>query len=149
YLAAEHFHVSGILAAAVAGIAMHYTELSGAPLAATRMQRTAVWDTVQFILNGVIFLMLGEQLPRLLRDLPRVAAELGAGSAWGVLGYIVVITLALGVLRFLWVGITMRLTTLRRSWVKRVSHGPQIRLMVGTAAAGARGAITLAGILTL
>src|SRR5690606_32227730 len=72
YLAAEHFHVSGILAAAVAGIAMHYTELSGAPLAATRMQRTAVWDTVQFILNAVIFLLLGEQLPRLLRDLPRV-----------------------------------------------------------------------------
>lgn len=149
YMAAEHFHVSGILAAAVAGIAMHYTELSGAPMAATRMQRTAVWDTVQFILNGIIFVMLGEQLPRMLRDLPRVAAELGADSALEVLGYVVVITLALGLLRFAWVGITMRLTSLRRSWVRGVSHGPQIRLMLVTAAAGARGAITLAGILTL
>src|SRR5690606_36800013 len=148
YLAAEHFHVSGILDASVAGNAMHYTELSGAALAATRMQRTAVWDTVQFILNGVIFLMLGEQLARLLRDLPRVAAELGAGSAWGVLGYIVVITLALGVLRFLSVGITTRMTTRRHSWVKSVSHGPHMRLMEVTAAAGARVAIALAGILT-
>ena len=74
YLAAEHLHVSGILAAAVAGIAMHYGEMSGRPQAATRMQRTAVWDTVQTALNGIIFVLLGEQLPPMLRHLPVVAA---------------------------------------------------------------------------
>ena len=45
YLAAEHLHASGILAAATAGITMHYADLLGRPLAATRMQRNAVWDT--------------------------------------------------------------------------------------------------------
>ncbi len=42
---------------------MSYSELSGRALASTRVQRTAVWDTVQFALNGVMFVLLGEQLP--------------------------------------------------------------------------------------
>src|SRR5690606_37117149 len=93
YLAAEHLHVSGILAAAVAGITMHYGELSGRRLAVTRMQRNAVWDTVQTALNGIIFVLLGEQLPRILLSLPEVAAASGADSAWHILGYLFVITL--------------------------------------------------------
>src|SRR5690606_20515956 len=108
YLGAEHLHVSGILAAAVAGIAMHYGELAGRPTAMTRMQRNAVWDTVQTALNGIIFVLLGEQLPRTLRDLPNVAASVGAESAWHLLGYVVAITLGLGVLRFLWVWTALR-----------------------------------------
>ena len=44
YLLAEHLHASGILAAVSAGITMSYVELSGRASAATRIQRTAVWD---------------------------------------------------------------------------------------------------------
>ncbi|MNN85900.1 Sodium/hydrogen exchanger family protein [compost metagenome] len=46
YLGAEHIGSSGILAAAAAGITMHYADLVGRRLAATRMQRRAVWDTI-------------------------------------------------------------------------------------------------------
>jgi CPA1 family monovalent cation:H+ antiporter len=63
YLLAEAFHVSGILAAVAAGIAMHYEQLSGPRLPATRMKSSAVWSMLQTTLNGMIFLMLGEQLP--------------------------------------------------------------------------------------
>src|SRR5690606_16068046 len=96
YLAAEHVHVSGILAAAVAGIAMHYSELSGRLLASTRVQRTAVWDTVQAVLNGFIFVLLGEQLPGMLRTLPLVAEEAHVSNPWYLLGYIFAITVVLG-----------------------------------------------------
>ncbi|MGQ4582039.1 Na+/H+ antiporter [Lysobacter sp. F60174L2] len=150
YLAAEHVHVSGILAAAVAGIAMHYGELSGRPLASTRMQRGAVWDTVQTALNGIIFVLLGEQLPRMLRRLPEAAEATGSGNdVWHLLGYVVVITLGLGLMRFAWVWIAIRLTVFRAAWRGEDTAMPQTRLLAIIATAGVRGAITLAGILTL
>ncbi len=150
YLAAEHFHVSGILAAAVAGIAMHYGELSGRPLAATRMQRHAVWDTVQMALNGIIFVLLGEQLPAMVRALPAAAETSGSGNdIWHLLGYVVVITLALGLMRFAWVWVAIRLTVFRAAWRGERASMPQTRLLAIIATAGVRGAITLAGILTL
>jgi len=150
YLAAEHFHVSGILAAAAAGIAMHYGELSGRPLAATRMQRHAVWDTVQTALNGIIFVLLGEQLPAMVRALPEAAEASGSGNdVWHLLGYVVVITLVLGLLRFAWVWTAIRLTVFRAALRGERTAMPQTRLLAIIATAGVRGAITLAGILTL
>lgn len=150
YLAAEHIHVSGILAAVVAGIAMHYGELSGRPLASTRMQRNAVWDTVQTALNGIIFVLLGEQLPRMLRALPEAASSSGSGNdAWHLLGYVVVITVMLGALRFAWVWVAVRLTVFRATWQGKDATMPHTRLLAIIATAGVRGAITLAGVLTL
>ena len=114
YLLAEAFHVSGILAAVAAGIAMHYEQLSGPRLPATRMKSSAVWSMLQTTLNGMIFLMLGEQLPRMLRTLPAVASQAGVSSPWYLLLYAVAITLALGLMRFAWVWLSMKLTIFRR-----------------------------------
>jgi CPA1 family monovalent cation:H+ antiporter len=114
YLLAEAFHVSGILAAVAAGIAMHYEQLSGPRLPATRMKSSAVWSMLQTTLNGMIFLMLGEQLPRMLRTLPAVASQAGVSSPWYLLLYAVAITLALGLMRFAWVWLSMTLTIFRR-----------------------------------
>jgi len=149
YLAGEHLQVSGILAAAVAGFAMHYVELSGPALAVTRTQRNAVWDTVQIALNGGIFLLLGAQLPGMIDALPAEAASIGAATPWHLLGYAVALTLALGVLRFTWVWLYHFVV----SWPARLRgerHAmPHFRLLAIKATAGVRGAITLAGILTL
>lgn len=149
YLAAEHIGVSGILAAAVAGIAMHYAELIGRPLPATRMQRNAVWDTIQTALNGIIFVLLGEQLPGMLRDLPAVAASAGVAGPWHLLGYAALITLGLGAMRFAWVWTAVRVTAVRAERLGKSTPMPKTRLLAVTATAGVRGAITLAGILTL
>ena len=150
YLAAEHFHASGILAAAVAGIAMHYVEMSGHRLATTRMQRNAVWNTIQDVLNGIIFILLGDQLPRMIRQMPEVTGSIGVDNPWRLLAYILVITAGLGLLRFAWVWITLRLTLVHAALRGREKKElPNNRLLIITAAAGVRGAITLAGILTL
>lgn len=150
YLTAEHVHVSGILSAAVAGIAMHYMELAGRPLAITRMQRHVVWDTLQAVLNGGIFILLGEQLPRILRSLPDVAASMpGVESVWHMATYLIIITLVLGLLRFAWVWASMRVTIFRTVLLGEKREMPPMRLLLVMVAAGVRGAITLAGILTL
>jgi len=149
YLTAEHLHVSGILAAAVAGIAMHYGELAGRALASTRMQRNAVWDTVQTTLNGIIFVLLGQQLPHFVERLPTAAGEIGVRSVPQLLGYLSAITAALVVLRFVWVWFAMHLTVLRASRRGQQRRVASTRVLAVTATAGVRGAITLAGILTL
>jgi hypothetical protein len=112
------------------------------------MQRSAVWDTVQTTLNGAIFILLGEQLPGIIRSLPEVAAESHINT-WQLLGVLVAITLVLGLLRFLWVWVSLRLTVFHAALLGKKRSMPHTRVMLVIATAGCRGAITLAGILTL
>jgi Na+/H+ antiporter len=149
YMVAEHIGVSGILAAATAGFAMHYVELSFKPLAATRMLRGAVWDTVQISLNGIIFVLLGEQLPRMLANVPEIGRTGGLSEDWYLFACVVAITLVLACLRFVWVWVSMRLTLLRKDDGKSTRTEPHWRLLAVISLSGVRGAITLAGILTL
>ncbi|MYN03298.1 Na+/H+ antiporter [Pseudoduganella sp. DS3] len=151
YLVAERLHASGILAAVAAGITMSYVELGGQAMAATRIQRTAVWDTVQFTLNGVMFVLLGEQLPDILRGASESLEQSGHINPWWLVLYAVAISAGLIALRFAWVWATLSVTLFRRTRRARgaQSHKPHWRLLLATALAGARGAITLAGVLTL
>lgn len=149
YLAAEHLHASGILAAVAAGITMHHADLTGHRLAATRMQRGAVWDTVQVTLNGAIFIVLGEQLPRILTGASAVAAHNGISHSWHLAAYVIVITLMLTVLRFVWVWASLKLTLFGPRRESTVSPRSFRRMLLVTAFAGVKGTITLAGILAL
>ncbi|MGN7293775.1 Na+/H+ antiporter [Rhizobium sp. SAFR-030] len=149
YLVAEHLDCSGILAAVAAGITMSYAEQRGHALGATRVRRSAVWDTLQFALNGIIFVLLGEQLPRIITGAARVVQETGHHQPIWLIVYIVAITVALGVLRFIWVWVSLRFTLLRAVWRGTPRTRPHWRLIAATSAAGVRGAITLAGVLTL
>ncbi len=149
YLLAEHVKASGILAAVAAGITMSYVELNGRALAATRVQRAAVWNTVQLALNGIMFLLLGEQLPAIWHGAAGSVAQTGHGSPWWLAVDALVIGFGLILLRFIWVWISLRLTLFKaRQRGEQVEH-PHWRLIVATSLAGVRGAITLAGILTL
>src|SRR5690606_4814962 len=94
--------------------------------------------------------LLGEQLPRMLRQLPEAAVASGGGNdVWHLLGYVVVITLALGAMRFAWVWVAVRLAVFRAAWRGEKTKMPHTRLLAIIATAGVRGAITLAGVLTL
>jgi CPA1 family monovalent cation:H+ antiporter len=149
YLVAERLHASGILAAVAAGVTMSYVELSGHAHANTRIQRSAVWDTVQFSLNGVMFVLLGEQLPDIFRGASISLEESGHLNPWWLAVYAFAITAGLLTLRMFWVWASLRLTIFKQ----KMRHLPRKkinpRLLLATTLAGARGTITLAGVLTL
>jgi CPA1 family monovalent cation:H+ antiporter len=149
YLVAERLHASGILAAVAAGITMSYVELSGHAMASTRIQRSAVWDTVQFSLNGVMFVLLGEQLPEIFRLAGTSLEESGHMNRWWLLVYAVAITAGLLALRFAWVWASLRLTIFKQKFRHQPRQKINPRLLLATTLAGARGTITLAGVLTL
>jgi CPA1 family monovalent cation:H+ antiporter len=149
YMLAEYVHASGILAAVAAGITMSYVELSGRLLATTRVQRTAVWNTVQFALNGIMFVLLGEQLPASLQGAMASVAQSGHGNPWWLLVYALAINVGLALLRFMWVWISLRLNLLKAHHRGAPATRPHWRLVLATSLAGVRGAITLAGVMTL
>jgi CPA1 family monovalent cation:H+ antiporter len=149
YLIAEHLHASGILAAVAAGITMSYVELSGRALATTRVQRTAVWDTIRFALNGLMFVLLGEQLPAILNRAALAVHEIGERSSWWLLVYAIVITVILAALRYAWVWVSLCLVYFRGRRSGRPMSLPDPRLVAVVSLSGVRGAITLAGVLSL
>ena len=149
YLLAEQFGASGILAAVAAGITMSYVELTGRAPPATRMDRAAVWDTAQFALNGVVFVLLGEQLPGILRGAVASAGQSGQANPWWLAAYAVAITLGLGLLRLAWVSVSLRISLVVARLRGEPAEPPPWRLVAAATLAGVRGAITLAGVMSL
>ncbi len=149
YLVAEHLHASGILAAVAAGITMSYVELSGQVMATTRIQRSAVWDTVQFSLNGVMFVLLGEQLPTIMEGARVSLDQSGHLNPWWLVLYAFSISFGLMALRFIWVWTTLNITLFKKSRRGEDARKPHWRLLLATSLAGVRGAITLAGVMTV
>jgi CPA1 family monovalent cation:H+ antiporter len=146
YLVAEHLHCSGILAAVAAGLTMGFVETSGEVAATTRIRRSSIWDTIQFTANGVIFVLLGEQLPAILAGAAKTVQLTGHQDPWWLAVYVAAINLGLAALRFLWVWLSFRLTLFRAGEWRRT---PNWRAVAAMSFAGVRGAITLAGVLTL
>jgi monovalent cation/hydrogen antiporter len=149
YLIAEHFQCSGILAAVAAGVTMGFAEQSGQALGVTRVRRAAVWDMVQFAANGVIFVLLGEQLPGIVTDGPTIVRLTGHHESWWLAIYVLAISAALAALRFAWVWASLRLTLFRARRRGEPARRTSWRLVAAMSFAGIRGAITLAGVLTL
>jgi len=148
YILAEHLHCSGILAAVAAGVTMTFAEISRQALPATRMRRNSVWDTLQFALNGIIFVLLGEQLPGILAAAKQTVRLTNHVNPWWLGVYVMAIMLALAALRFAWVWVSFRLT-LFRARDDIPYRRPNWRLVAAMSFAGVRGAITLAGVLTI
>jgi len=128
---------------------MSFAEISRQAMAVTRMRRNSVWDTIQFSLNGIIFVLLGEQLPAILGGAKATVALSGHSEPWWLAVYIVAIVAGLAALRFAWVWASLKLTILRKRKGDSPLHSPDWRLVAAMSLAGVRGAITLAGVLTL
>ena len=138
YFTGERLHVSGILAVVITGIYYGWR----APRILTgrmRLQAIPVWDMVVFILNGMLFMLIGLQLPQVLRAL----APTGIAQ---VLGLAVIIVIVMVLVRFVWMfGMSYFPGTLAR---RRKNRFPwqQTTLIAWT---GLRGADSLAGALAI
>ena len=100
YLAAEHVGASGVLAAASAGITMSFGTGAKRNLVSTRLRSGACWDMIQFTLNSVVFVLLGQQMPTILESVGTITPNSGARTAWQLGGYVIAIVLVLFAARF-------------------------------------------------
>ncbi|MFH8893253.1 Na+/H+ antiporter [Streptomyces sp. NPDC017949] len=94
YAAAERVHASGVLAVVV--VALYLGHRNWQVDFATRLQEEAVWKVVSFVLESVVFALIGLQLPVVLKGL-------GEYEPSSVVWYAVAVFVAVVVARFLWV----------------------------------------------
>ncbi|MEP6684733.1 MAG: Na+/H+ antiporter [Parafilimonas sp.] len=95
YILAEEFHTSGILAVVTAGIFISWRSREVFSFQ-TRLRTSGVWDTLIFLLNGIIFILIGLQLPELVKDL-------SATMLYKLIGDGIVISIVTIIIRILWV----------------------------------------------
>ncbi len=70
YMAAEEFHVSGILAVVAAGV-IHGIERDRLQSSTTKLQivSTNTWSVLGYVLNGLVFALLGFMLPSVYQEI--------------------------------------------------------------------------------
>lgn len=147
YLVAEHLHASGILAAVTAGLLTGGSGVFRFLGVSARMQTISLWTTLSFVYNGALFIVLGMQLPEIIR---RVPPELtGHYPIIQPVATVIALTLCLIALRFLWIWVGDIAAGLKAKWGKRKAEPFGMRVRLAGSVAGVRGAITLAGILSL
>jgi CPA1 family monovalent cation:H+ antiporter len=141
FLPAAAAGVSGVLAVVTAGVYMGwYTpELTTVE---TRLQGLGFWTIVQFLLNVLLFGLVGLQLRPILDDLT------GGRGAWSLIGHAVVILLAVIVLRLLWIFPAAYIPRrLSRRIREREPTPPPWQNLAFVGWNGMRGAVTIAAVL--
>lgn len=113
YLAAEAVHASGVLAVVVCGLIVgHHSPRSES--GASRLQTRAVWRLVNFLLEGLVFLLIGQQLPTILDGLN------GHSPSTIIVAIAITVTLVL-LIRPLWLLLTQALPGPMHTWLGSVA----------------------------
>jgi CPA1 family monovalent cation:H+ antiporter len=149
YLFAEHFGWSGILAAVAAGMMMNYTSITHAGPVAARVRANSTWTMIEFVFNGMVFILLGLQFPHILGRALIDAHETGNEQMVRLIGYIAAVAAALYAMRFVWVWLLRWYASRGAAKQGMTNAVPGIRTVTVTTVAGVRGAVTMAGILSL
>ena len=135
FIPADLLGLSAVLATVTAGVYLgwHTPELTSAQV---RLQALAVWEIVQYLLNALLFVLVGLQLPVVVESLDDVPVS-------RLLGYAALVSLTVIVLRFAWVFVVHYAP---KRIVGRMSDW---RGAVFLSWAGMRGAVSLAAALAL
>ncbi len=69
YLLAEELHVSGVIAVVTLGLSISFVSKKVFPDKLKNQSRN-IWDIIIFMLNGLIFILIGLQFPYVLKNIP-------------------------------------------------------------------------------
>ena len=140
YIAAEHLHVSGVLATVTAGV-VQGRYVPRILSSRTRIESTAVWQTFIFLLNALVFVLIGLQLPVVLKtlDWPWPVVVDGIFATFGT---VVVVRLA-------WMFPGAYLPRLLSPKFRASHPNPPWQSVVVLGWAGMRGVVSLAAALSL
>lgn len=141
YYFAERFHFSGVLAVVAGGLLLSSKRQSMLTYQ-SRLQGANVWSTVGFVFNGIIFILIGLQLPSIVR-------QLGNVSIASAIGYGLLISLVLVVTRILCTLGASLFTMFMSRFITVADPNPGWRGPLALGWAGMRGVVSLAAALAI
>ncbi len=142
YLVAEDlFHASGVIAVVVAGIAQALVkDKTETVLAEEQLLTENTWSIILFVLNGIVFLLLGLNIPSSMK----ASIENTSINNWKLIGYALAIGAVILGIRFVWSHITSIY-----EYKKGYDASPSLKSSLLSSLTGVRGAVTMAGVLSL
>lgn len=141
YIAAEEVHVSGVLAVVCGGLflsARQQKMMSNS----SRLRSQSVWSALGFVLNGLVFILIGLQLPV-------IVFGLGDVSLKQAIGYGLAISAALAVSRILMALGASVFTTFISRFITTADKHPGWKGPLVFGWAGMRGVVSLAAALSI
>ncbi|PIF34082.1 sodium/proton antiporter (CPA1 family) [Flavobacterium sp. 9] len=142
YIAAEEVHSSGVLAVVSGGLLLSHFRLSFLS-SSSRLRGVNVWESFCFILNGLIFMFIG-------LDLPEIVSGLEGVSLSSAIGYGLLITAVLIVGRILCAFAAVFTTIIARNFIKVAdARHPGFRGPILIGWTGMRGVVSLAAALSI
>ncbi len=141
YIIAEHYHFSGVMAVVSGGLFLSYRSHELLNFS-SRIQTTNVWSTIIFILNGIVFILIGLELPTIVDGLDD--SSLDQGIKYGLI--ISAITI---VIRFIWVYPIAHIPRFLSKKIRDREPSPGWKGPLITSWAGMRGVVSLAAALSI
>lgn len=136
YIAAEEFHVSGVLAVVSGGLFLTYRSQDIFSYD-SRLQLNSLWETLIFLLNGFVFILIGLQLPGIVQGLGNYSVE-------EAILYAVIISLLTIVIRIIWVFPGAYLPRIFFKHVRKTEERQSWQTVFLVAWSGMRGVVSLA-----
>lgn len=141
YIAAEEFHYSGVMAVVSGGLFLSFRSHEILNFR-SRIQASSVWSTVIFMLNGIVFILIGLELPVIVN-------ALGEYSMMQAIWYALIITALTIVIRILWVFPTSYIPRWLSPRIRNSEPSPGWRGIFLIGWAGMRGVVSLASALSI
>jgi CPA1 family monovalent cation:H+ antiporter len=141
YIAAENFHFSGVLSVVSGGLFLSIRSQTILNFR-SRLRGSNVWSTVGFVLNGLVFMLIGLQLPMIIE-------QLGPVSLHTAIGYGLLITFVLIVTRILCTLGASVFTVFISRYITTADSRPGWKGPLIFGWAGMRGVVSLAAALSI
>ncbi|HVD98088.1 MAG TPA: Na+/H+ antiporter [Cytophagaceae bacterium] len=143
YLVAEEVHSSGVLAVVSGGLLLS-NRRNYFLNSSSRLRGTTVWQSLVFVLNGLVFLLIGLDLPQITEGLKLEGVSFSAAIGYGLL-----ITLVLILGRFLAAFGALFVTLIARNFIEVADPSPGFRAPIVIGWTGMRGVVSLAAALSI
>ena len=142
YIAAEEAHSSGVLAVVSGGLFLSNRRLLFLS-STSRLHGLNVWESICFVLNGLVFMFIG-------LDLPQITAGLDGVSIPTAIGYGLLVTVVLILARFLSSIAAVFITLIARNFITVAdARNPGFKLPFLLGWSGMRGVVSLAAALSI
>jgi Na+/H+ antiporter len=141
YIIAEHYHFSGVMAVVSGGLFLSYRSHELLSFS-SRIQTANVWATIIFILNGIVFILIGLELPTIIAGLDDASLEQG-------IRYGLIISLITIAIRFIWVYPIAHIPRFLSKKIRETEPSPGWKGPLITSWAGMRGVVSLAAALSI
>lgn len=144
YIAAEEVHASGVLSVVSGGLFLSVRRHEFLRTAGARLKGSNVWESFAFLINGIVFLLIGLDLPEIMHGLNNEGIGLSEAIGYGLL-----VTAVLIIVRFIASFGALMITVLMRNFIRVAEPSPGIKAPVLLGWTGMRGVVSLAAALSI